>query len=132
MQKFITTHHVNPANEELTIEASDNPGAGGAQHRYVISGFDSRDNISKFPTDEPTSEVVILFQNGPIPINGVNGVTHEALLAIVKDRLEAFQAGPYACDDNAVALASIDNAITALHTRTKARLARGVEGTHAV
>lgn len=129
---FIETHKVNGANEALTIEATDTPGAGGAHHRYTITGFDNVNNASKFLVDEPTGQVVILFQNGPIPEHGTNGVTHEALLAIVKHRLESFQAGKYACDDNAVALAAVDNAIAALHARTKTRLARGVEGTHAV
>jgi hypothetical protein len=34
-----------------------------------------------------------LFQNGPIAEVGVNGVTHEVLLAIVADRLRSFQKG---------------------------------------
>jgi hypothetical protein len=59
---------------------------------------------------------------------GAVGLTNEVLLAIVKDRLEAFQAGPYACRENAVALNGIDKALAALHSRTKARIFQGVEG----
>ena len=37
----------------------------------------------------------IRFQNGPIAEAGVNGLTHEALLAVLEDRLVGFQSGPY-------------------------------------
>jgi hypothetical protein len=71
------------------------------------------------------------FQTGPVLENGegVNGITHEALLAVLIDRLEGFQAGPYANDYNAVALAGCRGVLRALHERTKDRQARQVEGT---
>lgn len=130
--RALTEHQVNPANDTLQITVEDAPGAGGAQHRYVISGFDNTKNFSKFTVDEPTDKVVILFQNGPIAEKGVNGVTHEALLAIVADRLRSFQAGPYACADNEAALDCIEGAQRLLGNRTRERMARGVEGTHTV
>jgi hypothetical protein len=76
----------------------------------------------------------IIFQNGPVSVdgNGVNGITHEALLAILIDRLEGFQAGPYANPHNAKALNHLREAQTALQARTRERMARGVEGTHTV
>lgn len=72
----------------------------------------------------------IRFQNGPIQESGINGVTQEALLAIVRDRLRCFQAGPFACRENAIALTKLDEAAMWLEERTKARTRRGVEGTH--
>lgn len=75
--------------------------------------------------------VPIRFQNGPIKEAGVNGITQEVLLAICADRLRSFQAGPYASRDNAVALTHLETAQMWLHKRTRERLARGVEGTHA-
>jgi len=71
----------------------------------------------------------VTFQNGPIREAGVNGVTQEALLAIVIDRLESFQAGPFPSDQNAVALDHVKAALWHLKERTRMRLARGVEGT---
>ena len=56
-------------------------------------------------------------------------VTHEVLLAILIDRLQSFQAGPYACRENALALTKLEEAQHWLQARTKARMARGVEGT---
>lgn len=130
--RTIEDHKVNPANDTLTISVEDAPGAGGAQHRYVVSGFSNEGNPSKFTVDEPADKVVILFQNGPIPEAGVNGVTHEVLLAIVADRLRSFQKGPYACKANACALTHIEEATHWLQQRTIERMRRGVEGTHTV
>lgn len=128
MARYISDHKVNPANDKLIIAVTDEPGAGGANHRYEISGFSTEANASY--TDDSEAEVVILFQNGPINEAGVNGVTQEALLAIVADRLRSFQAGPFACRENALALTKIEEAQHWLHSRTLSRMQRGVEGTN--
>jgi hypothetical protein len=132
--RTIHEHQVNPGERDrLQIDVTDEPGAGGAQHRYEITGFDTENNPSRTNAQGYSasfSRLLVLFQNGPIPEAGVNGVTHEALLAIVADRLRSFQAGPYACRENALALTKIEEALHWLHHRTRARMARGVEGTH--
>jgi hypothetical protein len=128
--RTITDHVINPANDKLTITVTDAPGAGGANHRYEISGFDTGSNDSDPIKQAPISGVMILFQNGPINEKGVNGITQEALLAVVCDRLRSFQAGPYACRENALALTKIEEAMHWLQQRTIARMRRGVEGTH--
>jgi hypothetical protein len=51
------------------------------------------------------------------------------LLAVVIHRLKTFQAGPLACPWNGAAVDHLEQALEALHTRTRERLARGVEGT---
>ena len=70
------------------------------------------------------------FQNGPVAEKGYNGNSHEALLAILLDRMESFQKGPYACHDNQMALDHLQGARLWLHKRTMDRVARQVEGTH--
>jgi hypothetical protein len=128
-------HKVNPANDTLQISVLDEPGAGGASHLYQISGFNSGTNPGDPFTDRhgtPALHSTILFQNGPIPETGVNGVTHEALLEIVADRLRSFQKGPYACKANACALTKIEEAQHWLQQRTLERMRRNVEGTHIV
>lgn len=129
--RTITDHIVNPANDKLTITVTDAPGAGGANHRYEITGMSCVHNPSVKPADYADVEV-ILFQNGPISEKGVNGITQEALLAIVIDRLRCFQAGPFACRENAIALTKCEEAIHWLQQRTLARMRRGVEGTNKV
>jgi hypothetical protein len=113
----LATHRVNPANDVITIQVLDEPGAGGACHKYRL-------------TWPGSSGVLIDFQNGPIKEAGVNGITHEALLAILIDRLEHFQNGQFANKFNASALGHLQQAQDALLSRTRERMSRGVEGTH--
>jgi hypothetical protein len=119
----LTSHKVNGLNECITIEVLDEPGQGNACHEYRISGL-------KGPLDHhPIPTIGIRFQKGPVQENGYNGISNEALLAIVEDRLLGFQSGPYACRENACALTKIQEAMMWLHKRTRDRVARGVEGT---
>lgn len=134
MSRQIAGHKVNGCNETLTINALDEAGSGGANHLYQIGGFNTGTNPSCPFTaryGKPSDHTTILFQNGPIKEVGVNGITHEALIAILIDRLRSFQAGPYASETNQDALDHLRAAQDALFRRTQERLARGVEGTHA-
>lgn len=129
----LTDHKVNPANDKLQIVVMDKPGAGGACHLYRVEGFNTASNPSGSLTERhgaPAEHATVLFQNGPINEVGVNGVTHEALLAIVADRLRSFQEGPYKCKANACALTHIEEAMHWLQQRTLERMRRGVEGSH--
>ncbi len=110
---------------QLTITVTDEPGSGGANHAYHIDWL----NDQTWKNEQPNS-IDIHFQNGPIKEAGVNGVTQEALLAIVIDRLRSFQAGPFHGEDNHYALVHCEEALAYLQKRTLARIARGVEGTH--
>ena len=128
----ITDHIVEgdlPQNQ-LRIEVTDEPGAGGANHLYHVSGFNTTTNPSApaYFGGFPGTGVDIIFQNGPIQEAGINGITNETLLAIVIDRLRSFQAGPYPCTENRYALQKCEEALGLLKLRTQARLARGVEG----
>lgn len=125
--RFVTDHIIN-ADDKLRIEVTDEPGSGGANHRYEISGYDSSTNPSAQNLTPGTTTV--FFQNGTIPDKGVNGITQEALIAIAIDRLRSFQAGPFACKENACALTHLEEAMHWLQQRTIKRIQRGVEGTY--
>lgn len=135
--RTLTDHKTNETNEALEIYVLDEPGAGGASHAYAIcapqdleaDGFTS--NLHRSSETVIANRAIIRFQNGPIKENGVNGVTQEALLAIVIDRLRSFQAGPYCNRENAIALTHCEDALMRLQKRTRERQARGVEGTSA-
>ena len=77
--RTLNEHQINPANDALVVTVIDEPGHGGANHAYDIEGGEA------VPT-------YLRFQNGPISEdgNGVNGITHEALLAVLIDRLRGF------------------------------------------
>jgi len=117
MKRELFTHKTGVTEGELTILVLDEKGQGNANHEYNILCPDD-DNVN------------VHFQNGPIKENGVNGVTNEALLALVIDRLEGFQSGPFSCKANAVALTHIEEAMMWLQKRTHDRVRRGVEGTN--
>jgi len=121
----ITSHQTNACNEAITIHADEaDPQNGNAPHLYrvTIHGEEPQD----------AEGVELRFQHGLVKEVGTNGITNEVLLAIVADRLHGFQSGPYACEENADALLHVLAAMSRLHERTKARVARGVEGTHEV
>ena len=101
----------------------DKPGAGNACHEYSV------ESITKDEIEPVRNFASVSFQNGPIKENGVNGCFQEDLLAIVIDRLRSFQAGEYACRENALALTKLEEAMHWLNHRTAERQARGVEGT---
>ena len=68
------------------------------------------------------------FQKGPVKETGENGIFLEDLLHICQHRLECFQAGDFACRENALALTKIQEALHWLNHRTADRQARNVEG----
>lgn len=129
MTRELTSHKVNGLNEALTVEVLDEPGAGNACHIYKIHGPRLPDTESDDTQRTYPEPCCICFQNGPIQEAGVNGISNEALLAVLIDRMQGFQSGQYACRENAVALTHLETAMMWLQKRTRDRMARGVEGT---
>lgn len=102
------------------IFAADEIGPGGANHEY---------NIGK----QDTSELLlnIKFQKGPRKeADSQQGVIDGDLLEIVRDRLKAFQAGPFNSEYNAKALEHIEEALMWLNRRVEDRIERNVLGTN--
>jgi hypothetical protein len=118
MAREITTHHTNDVNKALKLTAIEDE--KGEPADYLVKWYEA---------DESGVEVELPFQHGPIKEVGVNGLTNEVLLAIVVDRLEFFQRGQFACEENADALGYVKLAGEALEARTKRRTDQGVEGT---
>jgi hypothetical protein len=119
----LTDHVVenDAANHQIEVCALDEPDSlSGACHCYEIQ-VPNRGPIEVFP---------IRFQKGPIPEAGVNGITGEALMAIMIDRLRGFQSGQFSCRENAIALTHLEDALMWLQKRTRDRITRRVEGTH--
>jgi len=113
--------------DPLDIAALDTPNP--ASHHYRIACFST-------PSPPPntwainTNHLTISFQEGPIPEVGRNGITMEALLAIIIDRLKGFQSGALACKENAFALACAEQCLHCLKSRTRDRVKRGIEGSY--
>ena len=95
------------------------PGPGGACHEYMIVSAEGQNILEH-----------IQFQKGPRAAqDSVPGVCDQDLLEIVRDRLKAFQAGPYACNQNARALIYLEQALIQMNDRVEDRIKRGVLGT---
>lgn len=126
----ITTHRTDGRDDNIDIVTLDEPGAGGAHHHYEIQ---VRQPATRGEDGEPRAEQPIVFplafQEGPVQEAGFNGLSNESLLAIVAHRLECFQAGQYATEENRKALAYVNAGLQWLHRRTRSRRERGVEGT---
>ena len=99
-----------------TVYAMDDPSFGGASHDYQIT--------------RSTGPVlsIVSFQKGPVGEVGLNGIFMEDLIAICIDRLQGFQSGDYACEENQNTLDSLLMALKYLNQRTEDRIHRGVEG----
>ena len=108
-----------PNNAPTSVAALDgrDPYAGNASHEYGLQFGGPKDVIR------------IQFQHGPRGVaRSTAGVFDDDLLAIVQDRLEGFQSGPFVCDENAQALDAVKAARAALGLRVARRIAQGVLG----
>lgn len=100
----------------------DEPGPGGANHKY---------GVAYKGADVETIQDEIQLQCGPRKEEtSTHGWIDTDLLEIVRDRLKAFQAGPFATDDNAKALEHIEIALMYMNKRVEERATRGVLGTN--
>lgn len=122
MKREIVNHKVNDSDPLRVVANDSHPGVS-----YVIDGFDYGRNDA---SDTSTQQAIkLLFQNGPIPANGVNGLTNEVLISVLIDRLKTFQGGPHRCKENACAITKLEEALMWLQHRTIDRRRRNVEGT---
>lgn len=127
------THEHYPTERLSTIQKNNNlnvvervgePGPGGAYHDYdVYQAYGTWDE-TRLPL------ACIEFQKGPRnDAESRHGVLDTDLLEIVRDRLKAFQNGPYATRENACALTHIEEALMWMNKRVEDRAERGVLGT---
>lgn len=112
----LTSHKGGLLNDGLRITTD------GSGEVYFIVSIDHVD-----VDDGPEVDLMLEFHTGN-HADGITGISNEALLAIVEDRLAGFQAGPFACAWNATALEHVRLALVCMLGRTKDRQARGVEG----
>lgn len=141
--RYIEKHAAGGVASTLTVTSVGEENLAGARNRYEITGFQPLQNPLADPkrlaslamlrdgaeAGNPEMKLelarvmgqqeplVILFQHGNPGTEGVNGITMEALLAVVIDRLEGFQAGPYACEENRQAMNKIQRGLTLLQRR---------------
>lgn len=112
------TSHIHPEyNNGLRVHVMDEAGPGGACHEYAITA-----NPGKYEKDV----ALIKFQKGPVAEVGHNGILEGQLVAIMIDRYQAFQSGPFPSPEGAEILAHLCDIEALIHQRVTDRLARGV------
>ena len=120
----ITDHRFpgDSLNDSITLDVDErDPANGNASHIYEMW----------MPNECGESEMraQIAFQKGPRNEEGsVPGVTDAAVLAVILDRYRGFQAGKFACPDNAIVITKLEEALMRMQKRTKDRMVRGVLG----
>jgi hypothetical protein len=121
----ITGHEGSALNNAVRITADERDESGRCHH-YIVDIVGGAPDSGGQAFDMPP------FQKGPLLEAGLNGISDEVLIAIVIDRLEGFNGGPYRCRENSLALTKLEEALHWLKHRTAARQKRGVEGTHTI
>lgn len=121
--KEITSHHDGHGlNESIEIRATDEIGPGGAHHAYSFDLIEDDENLGE-------NLAYIQFQKGPRNEPGSTpGVTSEAILAMLIDHLEEFQAGPFPSSENVASIELLKDAKASLRSRADNRAERGVLG----
>lgn len=121
--RSVPTLALTPTDKAITITCDDrDPAAGNMSHVYTLSSRPLGGEPREYFDDK------INFQHGPVLEAGVNGLTNESLIAIVIDRLNGAQEGPFKSRENALAITALQEAELWLAKRTLDRMARGVEG----
>lgn len=105
----------------VTTTHLEGPEFGAPGHFYNVN-IGSEEFPVCFPID---------FQHGPVKANGVNGLTNEALLAILIHRTGILDEA-FPCEENKAALVHMRTALALFESRTKNRIDRGVEGENKV
>lgn len=118
--RVIETHHDGHGLTEISSIYAGEAGPGGAPDLYRIVVEDA--GVKRV--------IEVQFQAGPRMEPGSKvGILESALLAIMADRMEGFNKGPYSCRENAIVLTKIQEAMHWLKHRADARAKRGVLGT---
>ena len=120
MRKLETIQKREKLNDVFAV---DEIGPGGANHEYHITLNNGKDTASDV--------AIIQMQKCPRKnVDSIHGVIDSDLLEIVRDRLKAFQAGPFASEYNEQALKHIEQALTWMNKRVEDRVKRNVLGTY--
>lgn len=121
-------HKNNKYNREhIVIKTADERADDNAHHKYVIEAWIPQ-LVSPGPAPQMVERCEISFQNGGLKEVGPNGITDQALLAVVLDRLRSFNDGPYRSRENSMMITKLEEVLMWGEKRGNDRARRGVEG----
>jgi hypothetical protein len=116
MTRKVELHHDGHGlNESIGIYA-DEPDKSGASHLYELRIGDKL-------------VASIQFQKGPRgEALSTPGVTEGAIMAVIVDRMQGFNGGPYRCRENSLVATKVEEAMHWTRARADERASRGVLG----
>lgn len=121
----LSDHKSNKLNRLcVDVIAMDKPSSDAANHQYRIEVY------KRFQSDDQgmVGQVDLQFQNGGLKEVGPNGITDQALLAVVLDRMRGFNEGPFRCRENSLIITKLEEAMMWMEKRSNDRARRNVEG----
>lgn len=132
-KRRIHAHEDGHGFQERIEVRSDEPADHGPAYAYEVRQDITKTAYGVHVTHSPgmASEVVarIQFQRGaPGAVDSTPGCTEQALLAILIDRAEGHQRGPFPCAENEEMIAHLRAALAVQKRRADERAARGVLG----
>lgn len=117
----LTDHRNNKFNREcIEVVTNDERASDNAHHSYAIAVFDG--------SNQQVEQCILNFQNGGLKEVGANGITDQALIAIVLDRIRSFNDGQFRCRENSMVITKLEEAMLWMEKRSNDRARRGVEG----
>lgn len=125
----LTEHLVAEGENPLSVVVMDSPLPGYASTRYDITGFNTVYNQAADTGGAPAhfSRLPVIFSSDPDRPGYLpqDGISTEALLAILADHLQSQQHTPHACQEYGVAQNAVQEALHAL-THRRARVSGGL------
>ena len=119
-------HKNNKFNREcVDVFTVDDGAVDGANHHYRIEVYDRYNGKAEAGIKGFCD---VRFQNGGLKEVGANGITDQALLAIVLDRLRGFNEGQFRCRENSIMITKLEEALMWGAKRADDRSRRNVEG----
>ena len=116
-------HKNNKFNREcVEVETMDTRASDGAHHEYVIR-VNPENSVGT-----PVMVCGLQFQNGGLKEVGANGITDQALIAVVLDRMRSFNDGQFRCRENSMIITKLEEAMLWMEKRSNDRARRNVEG----
>lgn len=98
----ITEHQVDPVNDQIRIQA-------------VVASEDQEIPNSYWLSYDGSS-VCLSFHHDESQLKDTNGITEQALLVVLADRLRCRQESKHTCEADAIALLCVERALKALST----------------
>ncbi len=130
-ERKIFDHQIHDGLNWIDVTAIDEPGAGGANHKYRIDAYVVQAEGELVKNEHTLAySLTIDFQHGPIKENAVNGLLESALISVLLDRQRSFNKGEFSCRENSLTITHLEEALHWQGHRSRVRKFQNVEGTN--